>query len=62
MCAIKFQVLISMGTNVFLAMYFLSRIALLSAIQGHVTLKVGVVSKDHMILSTFKLEGILPSS
>ena len=28
----------------------------LSAIQGHVTLKVGVVSKDHMILSTFKIQ------
>lgn len=32
---------------------------LLSVVQGHKTLKVGVVSKDHnMILSIFKLQGI----
>ena len=43
-------------------MYFSPRIPALLAVQGHVTLKIGVVSKDHITLSTFKLKGILSRS
>ena len=41
------------------AVFLIPIIAPVSAIRGHVTLQVGVVSKDRMILSNSKLERIL---
>ena len=47
-----------LGENFWNVIFYLE--LLLSVVQGHKTLKVGVVSKDHniMIVSIFKLQGI----
>ena len=45
----------SMGTNVFLAILG-AIIATVAAIHGHMTSKVGMVTKDHEYLLNYKFE------